>query len=171
MRAQLVVAFVIEAFDGRLLDRPVHSLDLTIGPRMVWLGQAVLDPICLADHIEAHLARIRCVPVPGLLGELDAIVGQDRVDAVGNLLEQVLKKFPGCLAIGLFDKLGDRELAGSINAHKEIELSFLSLNLGDVDVEEADRVTFERLALWFVPLDIRQARDAVPMKAAMQCRS
>ncbi|KEP68886.1 hypothetical protein DL1_08270 [Thioclava dalianensis] len=85
-----------------------------------------------------------------MLGELDAIVGQDRVDAVGNPLEQVLKKFLGCLAIGLFDKLGDRELAGSINGHKEMELPLNRLNFRDVDMEKADWVAFELLPLWFV---------------------
>ena len=49
------MVFVVEAFDGRLLDGAVHSFDLAIGPRMVWLGQAVLDLICLTDHVEPHL--------------------------------------------------------------------------------------------------------------------
>ena len=35
MRSQLIVGFVVEAFYSRILDRPVHSLNLTVGPRMV----------------------------------------------------------------------------------------------------------------------------------------
>ena len=81
MRAQLIMAVVVASFHCRLLDRSVHPLDLAIGPRMVWLGQAVFDPICFADHVEAHLPRVCCVPVSGLLGELDDVVSQDRVDA------------------------------------------------------------------------------------------
>jgi hypothetical protein len=50
-----MVADGMEAFDGRLLDGVVHSLDLAIGPWMVWLGQAMLDPICLKDHVEPHM--------------------------------------------------------------------------------------------------------------------
>lgn len=50
-----MVAVVMVSLHCRLLDRSVHSLDLAIGPRMVWLGQAVLDPIRLADDVEAHL--------------------------------------------------------------------------------------------------------------------
>jgi len=59
----------MEAFDGRPLDRAVHSLDPlsgrrllviaesgAIGPQMVWLGQPMLNPIRLADHVEVHLA-------------------------------------------------------------------------------------------------------------------
>jgi hypothetical protein len=35
MRLQLFVAFVVVAFDGRVLERAVHALDLAVGPRMV----------------------------------------------------------------------------------------------------------------------------------------
>lgn len=71
---------VLEVFDGRVLDYPVHAHDLAVGPRMVGLGQAKLDPVGLADHAEAHLSRIGGVSVPGPLGELDANVRQDRMD-------------------------------------------------------------------------------------------
>ena len=40
-----------------------------------------------------------------------------------------------------------------------------------VDVKEADRGALERRALWFVPLDIRQTGDAVPLRATMQRRA
>ncbi len=66
----------------RLLDRAVHPLDLAIGPRVVWLGPPVLNPIYLADHIEPHLPRICSVPVAGLFGELDTIVSEDRMGAI-----------------------------------------------------------------------------------------
>ncbi len=70
---QLLVALVVEAFDGGLLDGAVHPLDLTVGPGVVRLGEAVLDVVGLADHVEAHLARPGGVAVARLLGELDAI--------------------------------------------------------------------------------------------------
>lgn len=54
MRPELVVALVVAAFDGRSLDGAVHPLSLFIDPRMVWLGEPVLDIVCLADHVEAH---------------------------------------------------------------------------------------------------------------------
>src|SRR5215207_9806549 len=40
---ELVVADVVEALDGGILDGAVHALDLTIGPGMAWLGQPVFD--------------------------------------------------------------------------------------------------------------------------------
>ena len=40
--------------------------------------------IGFADHVKAHLARLGDVAVAWLLGELNAVVGQDRVNAVGH---------------------------------------------------------------------------------------
>ena len=54
VRAQLVVAVVVETLDRRVLDRSVHALDLTFRLRVVRLRQPVLDPVGLADHVEAH---------------------------------------------------------------------------------------------------------------------
>lgn len=45
-----------------------------------------------------------------------------------------------------------------------------SLHLGNIHVEEADRVTFEALALGLDALDVRQAGEAVLLQAAMQRR-
>ena len=68
---QLVV--VVEPFDGRIFDCPVHAFDLAVGPGVVRLGQPVLDGVGFADHVEAHRPGIDGVPVSGLLGEFDAI--------------------------------------------------------------------------------------------------
>ena len=156
MRAQLVVVLGVEALDGCVLDRPVHPLDLAVRPRVVRLGQPVLDPIGFADHVEAHRPRIDGVPVPGLLGELDAVVGQYGVDLTGNGFEQMLEEFPGSLSISRFNKLSDRKLGSSVDADEEKKLSFSGLHLGNVEVEEADGVALEFLPLGLVALDIRQ---------------
>ena len=68
------------------------------------------------------------------------------MDLVGHSLEHVLQELPGCFPICLLDKLGHRELACAINADEEIELALGGLHLGDVNVEEADRVALELLA-------------------------
>ena len=136
MCSQLVVVVVVEAFDGRLLDRSVHSFNLTIGPRVVWFRQAVLNLVGLTDHVEPHLPRICCVPVSGLLCELDAVIGEDRVDAVRHSLKQMFKELPRGLAIRLFHELGDGKPAAPINAHKEVELALRRVNLGDVDMKK-----------------------------------
>ena len=54
LRAQLVMVIVVETLDRRVLDGVVHVLHLTVGPRMVWLGKAMLDTVGLTDHVEAH---------------------------------------------------------------------------------------------------------------------
>ena len=112
---------------------------------MVWFGQPVLGPIYFADHVKAHLPRVCCVPVAGLFGELDAprhcrsdqwrsygSIRQDRVDAIGDGLEQTLEELPRCLAIRLIHALRDCKFAGPVNAHKEIELAVHRLNFVNI---------------------------------------
>jgi hypothetical protein len=109
---ELVVALVVEAFDGRLLNGAVHPLDLAVGPRVVRFCEPVLDAVCVADHVEAHLTRPGGVAVARLLGELNAIVGQDRVNAVRHGFQQVFEELPRGAPVSLVDQLGARELGG-----------------------------------------------------------
>ena len=123
---------------------------------MVRLCEPVLDIVRLADHVEAHLARPGGVAVAGLLGELDApfafaqdrIVREDGVDAIRHGLQQVFQGLPCRPTIGLVDQLRDREFAGAVDADEQVEFAFGGLHLGDIDVEEADRIALEALALW-----------------------
>lgn len=94
MYSQLLLALLVEAFDGGVLDDPVHPFDLTTFPQMIVYCEPMFDAVCLTDHVEAHLPRERCIPVARLLGELDAVVGQDRVAAVGHSFQYVLKELP-----------------------------------------------------------------------------
>ena len=61
------MAVVVEALDGGLLDYAIHPLDPlpgnrllasdergAVGPRVVWLGQPMLNPVGFADHVEAQ---------------------------------------------------------------------------------------------------------------------
>jgi hypothetical protein len=45
---ELIVALIVVAFDSGVLDRPVHPLDLTIGPRVPRLGQPMVDIVLSA---------------------------------------------------------------------------------------------------------------------------
>ncbi len=128
----------------------------------------MLDPVGLADHVEAHWPGTDSVPFPGLLGELDAIIGKDRVDLAGHGLEHVLQELPGSLSVSCCNDLSDRELGSSVNGHKEIELAFCRLHLGDVNMKEPDGVALELLALWLVTLDIWKTRDPITLQAPMQ---
>lgn len=56
----------MEALDGHLLDCVVHPLDIAIRPRVVWLREAVLDIVGLANHVEAHGLGRDGVAIPRL---------------------------------------------------------------------------------------------------------
>jgi hypothetical protein len=47
--------------------------------------------------------------------------------------------------------LHEGELAGAINGYIEVELAFSGLELGDVDVEIADRISLEFLFKGLLP--------------------
>ena len=120
MCSQLNVGFGVEPFHSRALDRAVHPLDLPVRPGVVGLGQAVLDPVGLTDHVEAHWSGIDCVAVPGLPGELNAVVGENGVDLAGRGFEQVLKELQSSLSISRFNELGDREPGCPVDADEEV---------------------------------------------------
>ena len=84
MRAEVVMAIVVIPFDGCVFNRAVHALDLSVRPRVVWLGQAMLNAICSANHVKPHGPGIGGVPVAGLLTKLDAVVRKDCVDFIGH---------------------------------------------------------------------------------------
>ena len=69
MQAELLKRGVVKCLGRGVLDRPVHPLDLSVGPGMEGPGQAMLDAVPLAERTE----RMRSVR--WLLGELDAVVG------------------------------------------------------------------------------------------------
>jgi hypothetical protein len=165
VRPELVVAVVVVALDGRVLDRAVHPLDLTIGPRMVHLGQAMLDAVLVADPVEDVLA----VPDVLLAGrELDAVVGQQRVDPIGHGRDQVAQELCGFHLAGALDQAGEGDLRGSIDRHEQAQLALGRLHLGQVKVEVADRVGGEALLGGLVTIGLGQAADAMPLQAAMQ---
>jgi hypothetical protein len=63
-------------------------------------------------------------------------------------------------------KLGEGELRGAIDGDEEREAPLLGVHLGDVDVEEADRVCLEAGAFGLGTVRLRQPRDAVTLEAA-----
>ena len=99
MAAKLVVVVVVVAFDGGLFDGAVHALDLTVRPGVRDLCQAMVDPVFIAYTIkDVPTGRF----VHFTVGELDAVIGEDGVDIVGQRLDNVAKElrcnhFPGFL--------------------------------------------------------------------------
>jgi len=173
------VVIVVEALDGGILDGPVHALDLSVGPWMLNPGEPVLDAVLVADPVEDV---VESVFVAGLIGELDAVVGQHRMDGVGSGCDEIAQEL-GCIHLAGFGiELSESEPGRAVNRYKEIQLAFGRLHLGNVDVEVADRVGLERSSendsldrflillnlRLLVTLDIGQAADAMALQAAMQ---
>jgi hypothetical protein len=68
----------------------------------------------------------------------------------------------------LSDEADEGELARAVDGHEQAQLALLGADLGDVEVEVADRIGGEALLLRLVALDLGQAADAVPLQAAVQ---
>ena len=135
MPAQLVVAFVVVALDGRLFEGAVHSLDLTIGPRMVRFGQAMFDSVSSARAIK-RMAAQHCgwtFAVLWQIGKLDAVVGQHDIDLVGDCFDQLVEERDGCRGVGLLNQPSEGELRRAIDGDEQEQLAFLRTHLGDVD--------------------------------------
>ena len=52
MLFELPMGLVVIAPDGGVLEGSVHPLDLTVGPRMLGLGQTMLDLVLATDAVE-----------------------------------------------------------------------------------------------------------------------
>lgn len=74
------------------------------------------------------------------------------------------------VAAGLRFQLGESQLRCSVDGYKQAELALSCPDLGDVDVHVADEVIGKALLLGLIALHLRQAADAVPLKAAVQRR-
>ena len=95
MGLQAVQIVVVEDLDCGVLDRAVHSLGLAVGPRVIGLGQPVLDAVLHADSVEdvgSQEAAAGAVPVLGQVGKGHAIVGEHGVDLIGEDLHGVAEE-------------------------------------------------------------------------------
>ena len=99
--SQTVVAFIVIATDGGVLQGAVHAFDLAIGPWVVGLCQAVLDAMHAARPVKRMAAPAggRLLPVPGQVGELDAIVGQDGMDRIEHRFDEIVEESDSRLAL------------------------------------------------------------------------
>lgn len=57
---------------------------------------------------------------------------------IGLRFEHVLQELPGRLSVSRRNELSKGELGRLLDAHKEIELAFSRVHLGDIDVEEPE---------------------------------
>jgi hypothetical protein len=137
MRAQLIVAVILEAPDFRFLGPSVHTLDLAVGPTVVWRDQVVFDAVCLTDRFEAHQPGTDNVPVPRLLHELNAVVLENCVDLAAHGFEQELKEHPCSFSVFYGNEWGDDELGGPVVSNEQVKHPIAGLHIGDIEVKES----------------------------------
>ncbi len=83
------------------------------------------------------------------VGELDAVVGQHSVDAIGHGIHQSVREVGRSAACSLLMQLGEGDLACPIDGHEQVQLAGFGVDLGGVEVEVVDRVALKRvLAAW-----------------------
>lgn len=179
MPFELVVVVVVEAFNGCVLDRAVHAFDLAIRPRMLRFGCPVLDAERRAGIFEGvrpdgfalrqGFDNERCCRSARTgRSEMGAIIGQHDVDLVRHGFDKMAQKVGGGLAKSLAMQLDEGEFARAIDGHEEVEPAFRRLNLGNVDMEEANRVGFELLFRRQIAVHIGKTADPIPLQAPMQ---
>ena len=101
--SQRLMAVVMEAFEGCFPYRPDHPFQLTIGPGTARLCQTVFNLVGFADHLEAYGTRQGHISITALLGELDAVIGQNGMDPIRDHAQEIFKEFPSRLPVGFFE--------------------------------------------------------------------
>jgi hypothetical protein len=116
MVLQVLVGLVRVFLHGGLFEGAIHPFTLAVRPRMVTLGQAVLDAVLTADTREDMTEGVLIV---ASVGKLDAVVGQHGVDLVRLGGDQVAQEWRRH-HLGRFGvQLGIRILAGPVDGHEE----------------------------------------------------
>jgi len=132
MITKLLMGIVVVTVDGRIFERAVHALELTIRPRMFRFGQAVVNAVLETNPVKQQLEGIL---VARTIGKLDPVVRQKGVNFIGNSIEKMAQEF-GCDRTGrLLMYLNKGKLRSTINGHKQVKLAFFRLYLSDVDVK------------------------------------
>jgi hypothetical protein len=106
--------------------------------------------------------------IAGGIGEVGSVVGEDGVDPVGDGFDQAAQEVRGRAARHLLMQVDEGELRGPINRDDEIELALRGSNLGDVDMEIADRVSLELTLGRSFAFELWQPRDSMTLQAARQ---
>lgn len=100
------------------------------------------------------------------IDNLDAIVGQNGVDYIGNSSDEMTQELRGNGAYHPIVQLDKSKLGSAINGNKQVQLPFFGLHFGNVEVKIADGIGFEP-AFLRCPGDLRQAVDAMSLQATM----
>jgi hypothetical protein len=78
---QVLMCLVVVPLHGGVFARAVHAFHLAISPGVVGCGEAVPQAILLADAVE-HMSE--GIVIACAVGELDAVIGEHRMDLLGD---------------------------------------------------------------------------------------
>ena len=87
---------------------------------------------------------------------------------VGNGLDEATEELTRDARGRLLVQLDEGELGCAVDSDEQVKLAGLRPDLGDVDVEVADRVALELALVGLVAVDLRQAADAMALR--QRCR-
>src|SRR5271157_839062 len=102
------------------------------------------------------------------IDELNTVISEDGVNFIGDGIDQVSQELRRHQFPSLIVELSEGEFGCPVHGHEEIELPLFGSDLGNIDVEIADGVLFERLLGRLAAFDFRQPADAVALIAAMK---
>ena len=165
---EVLMRLVIEFFDGGFFAGGVHALDLAIGPGLRGGGQPVCHGMFIADPCK-DVCEGLCIPFP--VREWDAVIGEPGVDVVGHGSDEVAQELGRHRLDGFGVQLSIRELQRAVDGDTHRELGFCGTYCGNIEVEVVERLGLARFLLRLVAFRVRQAADAMPLKAMVQRRS
>lgn len=137
---------------------------------MVGFSQAVFNTVGSADLVEAMdpVTSRPAISIFRQVGKLDTVIGQYCMQPVRYGRDQCFEEAHHGRTIGLVVQFDEGEFRGSVNRDEQVEPALCCSNLSDVEMEIADWVGFEFSFIGALVLNVRQARDAMPFKTAIQ---
>jgi hypothetical protein len=167
-RLQMVMALVVIRFHGRGLECAVHPCHVAIRPRLVGVGQ----PLVAARRLAAALTeRLPGVSVARAVGGSEPVSGQYRVHRARNRGHQRPEALSRTHGRGFGMELGIRNFPGPVQGDNAGERTVCRADRGEVAMAVAAwRGLALRLAR-LLPGHVGQAAEAMPLEAALPCRS
>lgn len=86
---ELFMRFVVITFDSRFFKCAIHSFDLSVRPRMIDFRQPMFDSVLTTNAVKQVHERPF---VLFTIGELNAVVSQNRVNAIRHDRNQLPQK-------------------------------------------------------------------------------
>lgn len=164
MLFQMLMRLVIVFLDWGFFSCSVHALDLAIGPGVIGVREPVFNGMFITDTCK-DMCEGRFVVFP--ISDLDPVIGQNDMDAIGHGRDQMTEELCGGRFRGAWMQLRIGELRGAVDGHEWAELSCFGPHFGEINVEVSERVPLELVLLGRVSLNPRQPTKAMALPTLM----